>query len=142
MKNVFAASRSVSGALYFYSEKWLSQTMTEFKSSSESLLRIPYFHYIYVYMFCPVCIFCPCAYGISHNAYTRTGCLYAYGMPIRVWDGIFTEVLFYYKRLNLAQNSFIEVQTYRKCIIFRSDKYFYRRLSCGIDLLCKCIHCI
>jgi len=28
-------------------------------------------------------------------AYTRTGCLYAYGMPIRVWDDIFTEALSY-----------------------------------------------
>ena len=71
-------------------------------------------------MFCPICVFFSYAYGISHmrilvrDAYTG-----AYGMPIRVWDEIFTEVLSYYKRLNLAQNSSTEVQTYRKCIIFR-----------------------
>jgi len=28
-------------------------------------------------------------------AYTRTGYLYAYGMPICVWDDIFTEALSY-----------------------------------------------
>ena len=68
-------------------------------------------------------------------AYTRMGCLCTYGMPIRVQDDIFTEVLSYYKRLNLVHNSSIEVQTHRNCIILQNNKYFYRRLTCRIVLM-------
>jgi len=45
-------------------------------------------------------------------------------VAIRVWDDIFTEVISYYKHLNLAQNSSIEVQTHRNCIILQNNKYF------------------
>jgi len=76
----------------------------------------------------------PVGYPISY-VYTCTGCLYAYGMPIRIWDDIFTEVLSYYKRLNLAHNSSIEVQTHRNRIILQNNKYFYRCLICRIVLM-------
>ena len=48
---------------------------------------------------------------------------------------IFTEVLSYYKRLDLAHYSSIEVQTHRNCIILQNHKYFYRRLIYWIVLV-------
>ena len=79
-------------------------------------------------MFYPVCVF----------AHTRMGypiCIYSYGMPIRVWDDIFTKALSYYKHLNLSHNRFIEVKTHRNCKILQSNKYLYRRLICRIVLM-------
>ena len=66
-----------------------------------------------------------CMRILVKDAYTLMGCPYSYGM-IR----IFTEVLSYYKRLNLAHNSSIEVQTHRNCIILQNNKYFYRYSIC------------
>ena len=56
-------------------------------------------------------------------------------MRILVRDDIFIEVLSYYKRLNLAHNSSVEVQTHLNCIILQNNKYSYRRLTCRIVLM-------
>ena len=80
----------------------------------------------------PICVWdIPYMYIYSYwmPAYTH------YGMPVCVWDDIFTEFLFCYKHLNLAQKSFIEVQTRQNCIILLNNKYFYRWLMYQHDIV-------
>ena len=67
------------------------------------ICSIPYAYFAHTRMGYPICV-----YILVRDAHK-----YAYGMPIRIWDDIFTEVLSYYKRLNVAYNSSIEVQTHQ-----------------------------